>query len=676
MATTPIIRSSGSINGVVTGFGRRDLNLTEVVTLTDAQAANSGASYQWAMDAKPVGSSASIINPTLATASFTCDVAGSYRILCTVNGTLVKDETLAVELPTSGLRIPAFKEGEVTNRYTGEGNVQGWHVAYDELYRYVESLTAASGAPADAQYIVAAVHASLSAERVATATATISLDFGTAGQAKWNVIDASITPAKMESLTGLSVLGRSASGAPGVMAAITGTADQVLRVNGAGNALGFGTIATAGITDAAVTAAKMFSLTGASVLGRAATGAPGVMAAITGTTIGDVLTVQGDNSLAFSTPASSGAPTNATYIVQTANGSLSNEQAMGALATGIVKNTTTTGVQSIAVANTDYPHPSATYITQTATNAPSGAQALSTLATGMLKVATTTGVLTSFVPTANTIPLGSGGVLVDSTLTLAANVLTHAASSSGATVSALVKNSSGTASSGAQVQVETVASGGDPTYRWKRDSVEGIFGFRSSNTSWQLNDASSFGTTPLLSLKRNSGGAGSGTALGLNIEAPTSDFQDVFEFRGLNAAGGYRPATLRVTNLVSGGARLEAWSSGNDCGTAYLQNNAGGWHTGIDDSVTGDPYVVSFNDGAGSSPVPGTNDAFMVTRDRNFAFGAGGTTNFNSMVGGYFEKSVTTPPSTSPTGGWYRYADATGYWLIGPSGTTTQLAVA
>lgn len=49
-----------------------------------------------------------------------------------------------------------------------------------------------------------------------------------------------------------------------------------------------------------------------------------------------------------------GAPTDATYIVQTANGSLSAEQALGALATGILKNTTTTGVLSIAVAGTDY----------------------------------------------------------------------------------------------------------------------------------------------------------------------------------------------------------------------------------------------------------------------------------------------------------------------------------
>ena len=48
------------------------------------------------------------------------------------------------------------------------------------------------------------------------------------------------------------------------------------------------------------------------------------------------------------------APTDATYIVQTANAGLSAEQALGALATGILKNTTSTGVLSIAT-GTDLP---------------------------------------------------------------------------------------------------------------------------------------------------------------------------------------------------------------------------------------------------------------------------------------------------------------------------------
>lgn len=44
------------------------------------------------------------------------------------------------------------------------------------------------------------------------------------------------------------------------------------------------------------------------------------------------------------------APANAKYIVQTSDGTLTNEQALGSLATGLLKNTTSTGVLSIATA--------------------------------------------------------------------------------------------------------------------------------------------------------------------------------------------------------------------------------------------------------------------------------------------------------------------------------------
>jgi len=52
-----------------------------------------------------------------------------------------------------------------------------------------------------------------------------------------------------------------------------------------------------------------------------------------------------------------GAPIGATYITQTPNGTLTSEQAMSTLANGLVKNTTGTGVQSIAVDGTDYISP-------------------------------------------------------------------------------------------------------------------------------------------------------------------------------------------------------------------------------------------------------------------------------------------------------------------------------
>lgn len=68
--------------------------------------------------------------------------------------------------------------------------------------------------------------------------------------------------------------------------------------------------------------------------------------------------VDGDYSLRFTssipsyTAAAGGAPSNATYITQTANGTLSAEQALGALTTGLLLSTTTTGVLSIKAANT------------------------------------------------------------------------------------------------------------------------------------------------------------------------------------------------------------------------------------------------------------------------------------------------------------------------------------
>lgn len=76
-----------------------------------------------------------------------------------------------------------------------------------------------------------------------------------------------------------------------------------------------------------------------------------------------VSTLNGNAAPTCTQPAYSdltGAPTipadisAASYITKVAEASLSNEFAMGSLATGIVKNTTTTGVPSIAVAGTDY----------------------------------------------------------------------------------------------------------------------------------------------------------------------------------------------------------------------------------------------------------------------------------------------------------------------------------
>ncbi len=69
-----------------------------------------------------------------------------------------------------------------------------WTPAIDIL------MTGGSGAPVDAEYIVASSNATLSNERVANSTATIVPDTSVAGQMRWNVPDDGITNAKLNNV--------------------------------------------------------------------------------------------------------------------------------------------------------------------------------------------------------------------------------------------------------------------------------------------------------------------------------------------------------------------------------------------------------------------------------------------------------------------------------------------
>jgi hypothetical protein len=83
-----------------------------------------------------------------------------------------------------------------------------------------------------------------------------------------------------------------------------------------------------------------------------------------------VLTNDGAGALSWAAGGgggTAGAPTTATYLLQTANASLPNAQALGALATGLLLVTTGTGVLSTATPGTHYVLPSGS-ITGTASN--------------------------------------------------------------------------------------------------------------------------------------------------------------------------------------------------------------------------------------------------------------------------------------------------------------------
>jgi hypothetical protein len=85
------------------------------------------------------------------------------------------------------------------------------------------------------------------------------------------ILNANVTYAKIQNVAALSVFGRSANSS-GVGADITGADGNVLRVSG--TTLGFGTVATAGIADDAITYAKIQNISATSrVLGRKTAGA-------------------------------------------------------------------------------------------------------------------------------------------------------------------------------------------------------------------------------------------------------------------------------------------------------------------------------------------------------------------------------------------------------------------
>lgn len=140
---TPIILSTGSLSGAGTaGQGRNNLQIGEVVTLSDTEVANAGGSYVWVLVDRPIGSSAALTNEFTATPTFSPDVTGSYRIQCTVDGTDVSVEVLAVPLPNTSGRIPSFEE---ETQYDEAGNMKGWHEAMTAFMRAVDTGLGSAG---------------------------------------------------------------------------------------------------------------------------------------------------------------------------------------------------------------------------------------------------------------------------------------------------------------------------------------------------------------------------------------------------------------------------------------------------------------------------------------------------------------------------------------------------
>lgn len=116
--------------------------------------------------------------------------------------------------------------------------------------------------------------------------------------------------------------------------------------------------------------------------------------------------------------AASSAPVGATFITQTPNGTLTSEQALSGLATGILLNTTGTGVLSIAAAGTEYLAPAAIGVTVQAQDATLAALAAANWAANALPIGTGVDTLAQTAFAANTFPArASAGNLVAKAIT-------------------------------------------------------------------------------------------------------------------------------------------------------------------------------------------------------------------------------------------------------------------
>jgi len=137
-----------------------------------------------------------------------------------------------------------------------------------------------SGAPTTATYVTITTDATLTNERTLAAEASVlTLTDGGAGLAATiGVATNGITAAKFRQSAALSVVGITGNATANVADIAAGVDGHVLRRSG--TALAFGTIATAGIADAAVTIAKMANMNTARVLGRV-TAASGLVEELT-----------------------------------------------------------------------------------------------------------------------------------------------------------------------------------------------------------------------------------------------------------------------------------------------------------------------------------------------------------------------------------------------------------
>lgn len=296
-----------------------------------------------------------------------------------------------------------------------------------------------------------------------------------------------------------------------------------------------------------------------------------------------------DNSTRIATTAyvdaatggGAGAPANATYITQIPNATLTNEQALSLLTTGIMKSTTATGVVSIAAAGTDYVAPSTTLnIAGTANEIASsaGAQDLSTNRTWTLSLPN------ALTFTGKTI---TGGTFSGATAT----TLTFSTGSIGTAVTAVTQapgNNTTFLATTAFVAAAVSAGGGANTALSNLASVA-----INTDLLGSADNSRSLGSATVRFKDLFVTGIKTGTTVGNNylIQAYDTNAASYTTFATLTANN---PATMALAGGVTGVTQSAADNSTKLATTAYADRMvplAGGTMTGLL-VLSGDPVAA------------------------------------------------------------------------------------
>lgn len=385
-------------------------------------------------------------------------------------------------------------------------------------------------------------------------------------------------------------------------------------------------------------------------------------------------------TVAFTSDIPTSAPVNATYLVQVADGTLTNEQAMGALATGIVYNTTTTGVQSIAVAGTNYTSPTGTenLSNKAITTSSLIASALSLLIGGFKGIfthANTADRTYTLQNVSGTLALTSDLKSVIATITTVTSILSYTATSDTFMVDIICIGGGGGGGSGRRGATSTTRSGGGGgaagAYTRKRYPASVLGGIpytvtagtgggggaaRTANDTSGANGSpganSTFGT--LLTAIGGLGGQGGTTSTGIGgvgnltvgpsfdvygssggSASPSSTTQPGADGPGGGGSGGFIDNTNAVV-AGSTGARGDPGFAATTTGGGGSGGSAAAGSNGANGNTTGTGPIVSGAGGGGGGPNAGvgTVGGNGGANGGGGGGGSGSTNGANSGAGG------------------------------------------